>query len=191
MSEDPLDQGLVYEDEMPLEWERVDELPSPQRLAGINAANEGLIRTREGLEESNRGFDDSAEFAQELQRIESKINLILELFAEWLRRQGETPPVRPVRLNAHGMAWESSDPVPVGELVRVACYICPSFPKPLVLHGRVLSQTAPGADGGLAVIEFVGASKGVSEGLERMVFRRHRREVAQLRGQRRGETDDE
>lgn len=179
---DPFERSLVYEDDLPLGWEAVDELPSAQRLATLNAGNEAMLRAREGLEEPPRATEESQEFAQEFQRLDSKLNLIMELLAEWLRRQGDLPPVLPLRFNARGIAWRSDDRPPADALVRLQLYICPTFPKPLVLYGRVLPGE-PGDDG--AVVTFEGLSTGLVDGLERLVFRRHRREVAQLRGQQR------
>jgi len=182
MSPDPFAQSLVYEDEQPLDWEVVEALPSGQRLASLNASNEALLRVREGLEEPTRGTEESQELAQEFQRLESKLNLILELMAEWLRRQGDLPSALPVRFNARGIAWETEHPPAPGTLLRMRLYICPTFPKPLVLFGRVLRHE--GRESGTdAVAEFLELSPGVVDGLERLVFRRHRREVAQLRGQ--------
>jgi hypothetical protein len=182
MPDDPFAEALAYEDELPLGWEVVEQLPPGQRLATLNASNEALLRVREGLEEPARGTDENQELAQEFNRLESKLNLILELMAEWLRRQGDLPSALPVRFNAWGIAWEAEDlPVP-DALLRMQLYICPTVPKPLVLYARVLRQES-GESGMRAVATFLDLSPGMVDGLERLVFRRHRREVAQLRGQ--------
>jgi hypothetical protein len=182
MPDDPFAEALAYEDELPLGWEVVEQLPPGQRLATLNASNEALLRVREGLEEPARGTDENQELAQEFNRLESKLNLILELMAEWLRRQGDLPSALPVRFNAWGIAWEAEDLPGPDTLLRMQLYICPTFPKPLVLYGRVLRQE-PAESGARAVVTFMDLSPGVVDGLERLVFRRHRREVAQLRGQ--------
>ena len=192
MSDDPMEQGLVCEGEVPLSWEPIAELPPEQRLAAINAANESLIRSCEALEEPRHGYDESSDLAQELQRLDSKLTLVLEMLAEGLRRQEHLPPARRIRFNAHGMAWESGEargePPEAGTLVRVECYVCASLPRPLVMYGQVSANAAEEAasvpEG--ATVEFLGVSQGLADALERLVFRRHRREVAQLRGQRRG-----
>lgn len=185
MATDPFEEALVYEDDLPLDWEVVTELPSVQRLAGLNAANEALLRAREGLEEPPRVTEESNELAPELQRLDSKLNLLLELLADWLRRQGDLPSAQSVRFNARRIAWETEDPPAPDSLLRMQLYVCPTFPRPLVLYGRVLHEE-DGATGTLAVATFLDLSPGVVGGLERLIFRRHRREVAQLRGQLRG-----
>lgn len=169
---------------MPLDWEAVEQLPPGPRLASLNASNEALLRVQEGLEEPARGSEESQEMAQEFQRLDSKLNLMLELMAEWLRGQGDLPPPVPLRFNARGIAWEAEAPPAPETLVRMRLYVCPSLPKPLVLYGRVLRHE-PGASATRAVAAFVELSPAAVDGLERLVFRRHRREVALLRGQSR------
>jgi hypothetical protein len=140
MPDDPFAEALVYEDALPLGWEVVERVPAGQRIATLNASNEALLRVREGLEEPTRGVDENQDLSQEFQRLESKLNLILELMAEWLRRQGDLPSPLPVRFNAWGIAWEAEDlPVP-DALLRMQLYICPTVPKPLVLYARVLAS---------------------------------------------------
>lgn len=192
MSDDPMEQGLVCEGEVPLGWELVIELPPEQRLAAINAANESLIRSCEGLEEPYRSYEESSDLAQELQRLDSKLTLVLDMLAESLRRPGDLPPDRRVRFNAHGVSWELTEareehPEP-DALIRIECYVCAFLPKPLVMYGRVSgpAQDDAGRVPERATVEFLGVSQGLADALERLVFRRHRREVAQLRGQRRG-----
>ena len=182
MANDPFEDALVYEDELPLSWEVVDALPPVQRLSTINAANEALLRAGEGLEEPLRGSEESHELAQEFQRLDAKLNLVLELLADWLSRQGDLPPAVPLRFNGHGISWKSPETPPPDTTLRLTLYVCSSFPKPLVLYGRTVQQQDGGPEG-VTLVRFLALSAGVVDGLERLVFRRHRREVAQLRGQ--------
>lgn len=184
MVNDPLQQGLVCEDEMPLAWAVVQSLPSAQQLAGRNVSNEALIRACEALEDTHRQPEDSSEIAHELLRIESKLNLVLELLGDWLRAQGDPPPVRAVRFNAAGIEWQGPDGPPAGANVRISFHLCQAFPKPLQLFGEVMeSETANGTV--RTVVRFLGVSEVVADGLERFIFRRHRREVAQIRSRER------
>jgi hypothetical protein len=182
MANDPFEDALVYEDALPLSWEVVDALPPAQRLSTINAANEALLRAGEGLEEPLRSSEESHELAQEFQRLDSKLNLVLELLADWLSRQGDLPPALPLRFNGQGISWKSPETPPPDATLRLTLYVCPSFPKPLVLYGRTVRQQDGGPDD-VTLVRFLALSAGVVDGLERLVFRRHRREVAQLRGQ--------
>lgn len=182
MSTDPFEGALVFEGELPLLWSVVDAMPSDSRLASVNVANEALIRSCETLEDSSHTLtDESVELAHELLRIESKLNLVLELLSDVLRRQADTPDVRTVRFNAAGLEWSGRNAPPVGSLVRVDLYACPGLPRALEIYGEVISYRQEG-DFGLTTLTLRGVSQSVADGLERMVFRRHRREVAQIRG---------
>lgn len=181
MNTDPFNEGLVCEDEVPLEWSSVDALPSEQQMGARHVSNDALIHACEALEEAHRPPDDGSEVAHELIRIESKLNLVLELLGEWLRTQSDVPPVRRIRFNASGIEWQGPDGPPAGTLVRIRFHPCRVFPRALELFGEVVRSTPD--EGGLrTVVKLLGMSQGVADGIERLVFRRHRREVAQIRG---------
>jgi hypothetical protein len=181
MPTDPLEEGLTCEEEMPFEWTVVETLPGEQQLAAQHVSNEALIRACEALEETHRPGEEPSEFAHELARIESKLNLVLELLGDWLRSHGELPPRRVVRFNAAGLEWQAPEGPAKGALVQLRLHLCPAFPRPLQLHGEVLHSKA-GTESVRTLVRFVGISEGVADGLERLIFRRHRREVAQIRG---------
>lgn len=180
-TDNPLNEGLVHEDDLPLGWAEVEGLPPEQRLAAINVSNEALIRACEGLEESHRPSEESPELAHELARVEAKLNLVLELLGDWLRVQGGQPQSHRVRFNALGLEWWAAQGPAPNALVRVELYVCPAFPRAMTLFGRVVTREQD-ADGVRTVLAFEGLSEAVRDGLERMIFRRHRREVAQRRG---------
>jgi hypothetical protein len=177
----PLNDGLVHEDDLPLAWTEVEALPSEQRLASINVSNEALIRACEGLEESHRPSEDSPELAHELARLEAKLNLVLELLGDWLRVQGGQPETRRVRFNAAGLEWWAPAGPESGSLVQLTLHVCPAFPRAMTLYGQVLERAGEGGETRI-LVSFEGLSDPVLDGLERLIFRRHRREVAQRRG---------
>jgi hypothetical protein len=181
MPTDPLEEGLTCEEEMPFEWTVVEDLPGEQQLAAQHVSNEALIRACEALEETHRAGEEFSELAHELARIESKLNLVLELLGEWLRAHGELPPRRVLRFNATGLEWQAPEGPPAGALVQLRLHLCPAFPRPLQLHGEV-QHSEPGTGSVHTVVRFTGIPEGVADGLERLIFRRHRREVAQIRG---------
>ncbi|OOG20524.1 hypothetical protein B1C78_17265 [Thioalkalivibrio denitrificans] len=181
MSSDPFEEGLVCEEELPLAWSVVEALPADPQMAALHVSNEALIRACESLEEVHRPVDDSSEVAHELVRIESKLNVVVELLGEWLRRQGDTPPSYTVRFNASAMEWNAPDGPPVGSLVHIRLHLCNAFPKALNLYGEVVDSTQ-GPEAMQTLVKLRNLSQSVADGLERTVFRRHRRAVAQSRG---------
>lgn len=174
----PFERALTIEDRVPLAWRTVDELPRGHRLMLENATNESLMLACDGLEEPHREHDDSDEVHDDLQRIESKLDLLLKLVVEWLPRPDGIPPEREIRLNAYGMQWNDDQAPEVGSLVRVHLFLCPSLPKCLKLYGRVLRVEA---NGSAPLIGFMGMSPSCRDAFQRLVFSRHRREIAHLR----------
>lgn len=188
MIEHALD-GLACEDEFPLTWSVVEVLPAEERLATLNATNEALVRSCDGLEEGHKAPDDAPDMMYIVQRIEFKMDLILELLAQRLQLDEALPKKYPVRLNAHGLCWAQEDTPEPGTLLRLECYVCSSIPRPMVVFGRVVRKETTvdpeNACGPRTTVQFEGVSPGLEDAIERLVFRRHRREVAHLRGLRR------
>lgn len=182
MIANPLEEGLVSEDHLPLSWVAVDALPSDPQLTALNLSNEALVRACEGLEETHRPTEESPELAHELARLDAKMNLVLELLGDWLLAQGKHPAACHVRFNASGIEWSSPEGPAPDTLAELSVYVCAAFPKPMVVYGRVVASEAV-ADGlTRTLVRFEGVSDSLRDGLERLIFRRHRREVAHLKG---------
>jgi hypothetical protein len=112
--------------------------------------------------------------AAELARVESKLNAIMELFALVLERELALPHAVPVRFNAFGAEWSAADAPEAGApiLVRVHLEACPALPLEFAA-----TALAPPEDG-WAAASFEGLKPALTETIARMVFREHRRQVA-------------
>ena len=110
----------------------------------------------------------------ELQRIETKLNAMIELFSTLLERDLELPPIASIRFNAHGVEWETSESPAAHRpiLVRIHLDACPALPLELA------ATTAPALESGWAAAVFVELRSPLPELLERVVFREHRRQLA-------------
>nr|MDQ2696410.1 PilZ domain-containing protein [Pseudomonadota bacterium] len=150
---------------------------------GLEGANLELLRIVLALDAcaADPGDDGSADPPpQDGARLEFKINLLLDLVGQLLARQTAVPEARPLTLLAGGLAWEDAAPPAVAAMVRIEIFFTPRYPRPLVLHGRV--QAVEPAGGGARVqVALLGLSAPVKERLERLIFVRHRRSVAQSR----------
>jgi Atypical PilZ domain, cyclic di-GMP receptor len=169
-----LGSGLVLEDRMPLRWS-VSETPggAPHQ----QQANEETLRVILSLDEHHvEASDENPEFAHEVERLETKINLILELVSQVLARHLQLPEARPVRLSAHEIEWETATAPAVGSPVVIEAYVCPRYPRPLFLPATVQGVAAGRAR---AVLDDLGEP--VQELLEKLIFRHHRRQIAATR----------
>ncbi|HSP01293.1 MAG TPA: PilZ domain-containing protein, partial [Thioalkalivibrio sp.] len=130
----------------------------------------------------HRPTEESPELAPELARLDAKMNQVLELLGDWLLAQGKHPATYDVRFNASGLEWSSPEGPEPDTLAELSIYVCAAFPKPMVVYGQVVSREAT-ADGAIrTLVRFEGVSDSLRDGLERLIFRRHRREVAHLKG---------
>jgi len=171
---DSFGTGLLLEDRLPLHW-RV--AVTPDAAPQLQLSNEETLRVILSLDEHHvEASDENPEFAHEVQRLESKINLILELVSQLLARQLQLPEALPVRLSAHEIEWETATAPAVGSSVLIETYVCPSYPRPLFLPATVI-----GSSGGRVRAEFDDLGEPVQDLLEKLIFRHHRRLIAASR----------
>ncbi|EHQ51976.1 MULTISPECIES: PilZ domain-containing protein [Ectothiorhodospira] len=183
-TDDPFKDVLVIRDRLPLAMEPVDGIPPAEELARINEANESLLRVCAGMDDVQpRRIDDAGEVTQELLRIESKVNLLVEMVSLLLHAHARIPPPVPLRISAEGLGWVQPESLPPGQALCLSFYLCPQFPRPLTLYARVTSCEAAESGYDLSVL-FQGMSPALEDGIQKMVFRRHRRSIAQSRSRR-------
>jgi hypothetical protein len=127
--------------------------------------------------------DESAPHAADLMRVELKVNLLLDLVGQILASNRPRPPPVPVRFNAQGVVWRSSGPLPEAGAQGVAeIYLHDCLAEPLRLPGRVSNVTPDGH----VKVRFAPVGEAVADLLEKLAFRRHRRQIAGSRHPRRG-----
>ncbi|HEY6892842.1 MAG TPA: PilZ domain-containing protein [Rhodanobacteraceae bacterium] len=126
-----------------------------------------------GDERRDRPGEDGVVNA-DLQRIDSKLNAIMELFALVLERNLIVPARVPLRFNAHGIEWQTAEPPAAGQpiVVRVHLDACPALPLELA------AIAAEPPEEGWAAAHFEAVRAPLAETIAKMVFREHRRQVA-------------
>lgn len=175
------EQGLIYEDILPLQWQAVADETSPLEMATFDAKNEEVLRFIDVLDE--HPGDSVAEHAsvnQELAKVEVKFDLMLSLVTQLLSVYFPLPKPMHVRLTPGGVHWLSDEPVAAGSRGTVEIYLNDRCPRPLVFFGRVENVEQEVA-GYRIVFQFGELSEVVRERLEKLIFRHHRRSVALAR----------
>lgn len=177
---EPLGQGLLYEAPLPMRCTPAADWDA-DRLAYAAEQNERVLQALRVLDEyalSEAGEEGGA-VAQELARLDAKLNLMLDLVNQLLTRHLDLPPPRAVALGSQGLSWHTDAPPAVGDAVVVELYLNVRYPVPLVLQARVASVGA----GRPAPVEvsFEYLKDNVQEWLERIIFRHHRRQIAEAR----------
>lgn len=172
--------GIVYHALIPFEWHPANTANGDLNMASHEArseANEQRLRTIAMLNEYQ------VDSSEELQHLEFKMNLLLEIMGEVLASQLSLPPKNLVNLSAVGLSWQDEKVVmpESDQEVVVDLYLHPQYPKPVSLPGRVksLEEIEPGQF--KCQIYFDEMPEGVSDLLEKLIFTHHRREVAHSR----------
>ncbi|MGH8313992.1 MAG: PilZ domain-containing protein [Steroidobacterales bacterium] len=174
--------GLAYHDEMPLGFRAIDAFPDELELTRLNAENHQILQIDASLEERHPvdAKDDDPVMRHELERLESKLNVIMQMLSRLLSRENVLPPDRKFRLAGDGIEWDNDAALKVDSLGVVGLHISRTLPYPLQLPGKVVGCHASGAKFRVAFV-FEGVAANVIELLEKMIFRHHRRAVADAR----------
>ncbi len=178
--------ALCYRGVVPVEWERLQQPVDVALQKSREHDNAVLLQGLLVMDEQPmvEHEEELSAFGQELQRIDYKLNLVLELLTQTLRSWRRLPSPVPVELCVDGVSWCSGEELSVGERVAVKIYLSPVFPNPFVTSGEVTSVEGE-REGYRIAVRFDGLGSQVRDALEKMVFRQHRRDVARARQRRR------
>jgi hypothetical protein len=178
-----LGDGLIFEELLPLGFDEI-ALPQGLELARLNADNHQLLGAEASLEEVRIGEalakEESPALVHELQRLEYKLNVLLRLMADLVARSSAIPPAQATRLGARGLEWTGTAAPKVGAKGLLSLYINPALPQPLRISCEVTGERTQQGQR-VAQLEFRGVSESVTELLEKLIFRHHRRLIAGAR----------
>jgi hypothetical protein len=152
--------------------------PTPEDIARCNERNLHVLRSLASLDErrSDNPSEDDSPLMLELQRMDSKINVLLDIVDRLLLPGALLPPRQPVSLNAVGLIVPGNLlPADSRLLVRLHFDTCRALPLELpALRGKAFNDDN-------VFLYFHALSEMVEDGLERFVFCHHRRKVASTR----------
>lgn len=128
-------------------------------------------------ERRSEAGDEENPAAQEMQRLDSKLNVLMAMLDQLLQRDAQLPPRVRVSFNAIGALLPASL-WPEGQtqaLVRL------HFDGCLALPLELLAQRAQERDADHIFVAFESMDETTCDAIERLVFRHHRRKVAERR----------
>lgn len=148
------------------------------QLIALRERNLNVLGTLAAFgERRSDATDDESPMAQEMLRLDNKLNVMMAMLDQLLQRGAELPPLQFIRFNAVGALlpttlWPARA---VSGLLKLHFDGCMALP--LELPARLVQER----DGGhvFVVFEFLGDA--TCDALERLVFRHHRRKVAESR----------
>lgn len=160
-------------DSEPLVWPLPDAMA--QSLAERNTATLATIAALSERHADNT--EDDSPVMQELQRMDAKLTALIDVVNHLLVPPSNLPPRQLLRFNAIGAVLPAAL-VPADDmslLLRLRFDVCRSLP--LELAARVERRL----DDGRVFVAFVRQSEALGDAIERLVFRYHRRKVAEAR----------
>lgn len=161
----------LFERALPLQWTVLaDDVPP------ITPDNHLLFKLLDFLDEPV-SHNAKADNANELVRIDAKLNIILQLLGQLLQNRQALPTAVSLRFSDDSLAWRvGAQTPPVGTRLQVALYPDPSIPLAFTFIGKVCEVKDQWLEVGMH-----GLSEDELGIWSRWVFRQHRRQVAQAR----------
>jgi len=174
-----LSDNVYLQHELPLQINVLDSMPSDSKLAHMNEHNEKVLNqilALDGL--SSESSDDDPELSADLARIEGKLNLLLDMVSIIIEKESSLPDKKNVTLYASHIDWIQSSPLEyTQDWVELFVWLRSDYPKPFHLYGQI--EKIPGGE--LLRLRYCGLNDGVVTHLEKIIFRHHRRVIAQSR----------
>jgi len=158
--------------------------PRPAELALVNDRNASvLVAVSALMDKRSESTEDDSPLTQEVARLDAKLNVLMEIVNRLLLPQSGLPPRISVRFNAAGAVVTGENLPPAGEPVLLKLHFDACRALPLELPGTCLAVPDGWGEpvAGQRFVAFEGLSEGVRDGIERLVFRQHRRQIAESR----------
>jgi hypothetical protein len=174
---------LAYVDVLPVAFVLLDVAADASQRASMAEKNLRVLLASAALEEHGQidKADDGSPHAADLLRMEQKLNLMLDVVGYLLAQSQSRPLPTSIRLNALGAIWQATDTnFTVDSRGVLQVYLRECLVQPLNLPARVVAIQDHETH-----LEFDSMPDAVSDQLEKLVFRRHRRQVAGARHGRR------
>ena len=167
---------VVVEEKFPLHWMHFQEEPSTMEHLRRITANEEALRAISLMEDPRLDLNEEHERSSDIQRIESKVNIVLDLVALLARQSSQLPPMYPTRLASTFIEWQCSAAPQDGQSVIVQVYLSVKYPRPVQLVGIAEAVAADSIFN--CRVNLSSAGEVQQDLLEKYIFRQHRRRVA-------------
>jgi hypothetical protein len=173
-------EELAFQDVLPVLWRASPAQLDADTAASVAERNLQVLQAWDAMGEHGpvEKPDENSPYAADLMRIERKMNLLLDLVGQILAANRPRPAPTFVRFNALGAVWRGTPPLPeAGAQGILEVHLHDCLAQPLRLPGRVTNVTP---DGNVKA-RFSPMGETVADLIEKMAFRRHRRQVAGTR----------
>jgi hypothetical protein len=173
-------EELAYEDLLPLAWRASAAPITDLAKRSFLERNVKMLQACTALEEHGQPekADERAPQHADIVRLDMKVNLLLDLVGRLMTASHPRPEAMSVRFNALGAVWHHKGALPDASSYGVLeLYLRDCIVEPLRISGRVSSVSAEGK----VQVKFDNCGEAVADLIEKLAFRRHRRQVAGAR----------
>ena len=171
-------EELAFQDVLPVVWRPLAAGAERDMAHGFDERNLRVLQAWDAMEEHVPVEKEDSAYSAELLRLDMKVNLLLDLVGQLLVANHPRPAPTPIRFNALGAAWRAGGTLPdPGTQGILEIYLRDSLADPLCLLGRVTNVTPEGQ----IKIKFLPLTEAVADLIEKLAFRRHRRQIAGAR----------
>jgi hypothetical protein len=173
---------LSWEDRLPLAWRPIPAASGNEIAHLYDAALtrlHAILSVGEAL--AADPTEEAAPRAQEWLRLEARLNLLLAMVGELLAAQRPAPAPRTVRLGGAWIEWEDPQPPAPGDALAIDLYLNPALPDAVTLPAVVRSVGGAGTGSAAVRATFPDLPPSVRNAIEKLIFRWHRRRVAEQR----------
>ncbi len=173
-------EGLVFEGRLPVLFQVIESFPTDDTFLFLNEKNERILRASL-LPMEPKEFEEHDEVGLMLWRQELKISMLMDLVGELVTNQQGKPPVSSLLLTPSYL--ECADlPGTTDSIIECSLYLSPNIPQALKLYGLRVNREGQGVEENTdssARMQFRSMARSVQDLLEKVIFRQHRRQVAQ------------
>lgn len=163
---------------LPFSWQA--DLPAPQPGDDLHQRNLQSLHYIEALENHGHKKSESpTETELEIQRLESKLNLALDLLGSLVNQSQERPSPANIELSVSAARWTREKPIKDEQRGRLALYLHPLLANPITLPGLCYGSEA--ATDFNVHCQFDPLPDDLADALLAFVFRGHRRAIAEKR----------
>lgn len=171
-------EELAFEDVVPLAWKPTPVPFDPALIGSYADRNLRVLQSLAALEEHGpiEKIDEKDGPAMaHIARLDLKLNLLLDMVGQLLLASHPRPKAASVRFNALGAVWQGAPPYPeLGNQGVLEIYLRDSIAEPLRLVGRIATISLDGR----IKARFIPPGEHISDLMEKLAFRKHRRQVA-------------
>ncbi len=176
-------EGVALHDQFGLDWESapIDNL---MLLEHCNQEAARILQAIAVFEEAPREVStDSGQIEYELMHLEAKTDVLLSLVGMLVAANQTPADPHTVVMRANSVEWtgRAADSIQRGDTGFITLFVNPQMPLALRLPASIVGSTERNGRRWL-LTQFEGLGPAVQEGMEKLIFRRHRRQIALARG---------